>query len=55
MSTGFLLVVSGPSGSGKGTVCKALLERNQDLIFSISATTRKPRPGEIDGVNYFFI
>lgn len=55
MSKGFLLVVSGPSGSGKGTVCKKLLERNEDLIFSISATTRKPRVGEVDGVNYFFI
>ena len=55
MSSGFLLVVSGPSGSGKGTVCKKLLERNEDLIFSISATTRRPRVGEVDGVNYFFI
>jgi len=55
MSKGFLLVISGPSGSGKGTVCKKLLEKNEDLIFSISATTRKPRVGEIDGVNYFFI
>ncbi|HHV46179.1 MAG TPA: guanylate kinase [Tissierellia bacterium] len=55
MSKGFLLVISGPSGSGKGTVCKKLLERNEKLVFSVSATTRKPRPGEIDGVNYFFI
>lgn len=55
MSTGFLLVVSGPSGCGKGTVCKKLLRKNKDLVFSISATTRKPRPGEKDGINYFFI
>lgn len=55
MSKGFLLVISGPSGSGKGTVCKKLLERNNKLVFSVSATTRKPRLGEIDGVNYFFI
>lgn len=55
MLAGFLLVVSGPSGSGKGTVCKKLLKRNKDLVFSISATTRKPRPGEVDGINYFFI
>jgi guanylate kinase len=55
MSKGFLLVISGPSGSGKGTVCKKLIERNEKLVFSVSATTRKPRPGEIDGVNYFFI
>lgn len=55
MSKGFLLVISGPSGSGKGTVSQALLERNKDIVFSISATTRKPRPGEKDGVNYFFL
>ncbi len=55
MTKGFLLVISGPSGSGKGTVCRKLLERNKDLIFSISATTRKARRGEIDGVNYFFV
>lgn len=55
MSKGFLLVISGPSGIGKGTICKRLFERNKDLVFSISATTREPRRGEIDGVNYFFI
>ncbi len=55
MSQGFLLVISGPSGSGKGTVSKALLERNSDIIFSISSTTRKKRMGEKDGVNYFFV
>ena len=55
LSKGFLLVISGPSGSGKGTVSKELLSRNDDIIFSISATTRRPRPTEIDGVNYFFL
>lgn len=55
MSKGFLLIVSGPAGTGKGTVCKELLERNEDIIYSISATTRQPRIGEEDGVNYFFI
>ncbi|NLY47157.1 MAG: guanylate kinase [Tissierella sp.] len=55
MSKGFLLVISGPSGSGKGTVSKGLLSRNKDIVFSISATTRKPRPTEEDGVNYFFL
>lgn len=55
MSKGFLLVISGPSGSGKGTVSKELLSRNKDIVFSISATTRKPRPTEVDGVNYFFL
>lgn len=55
MSKGFLLVVSGPSGCGKGTICKKLFKRNDELIFSVSATTRKPRVGEKDGVNYYFI
>lgn len=55
LSKGFLLVISGPSGSGKGTVSKELLSRNEDIVFSISSTTRKPRPTEIDGVNYFFL
>ena len=52
---GLLLVVSGPSGAGKGTVCKALMENCPDIYMSISATTRKPRPGEVDGVNYYFL
>lgn len=55
MAKGFLLVISGPSGSGKGTVSKELLSRNNDIIFSISVTTRKPRAIEKDGLNYFFI
>lgn len=55
LSKGFLLVISGPSGSGKGTVSKELLSRNNDIVFSISATTRKPRPKEVNGVNYFFL
>ncbi|WP_106768188.1 guanylate kinase [Paenibacillus faecalis] len=55
MSTkGFLIVLSGPSGVGKGTVCTALRSRVPDLVYSVSATTRKPRAGEVDGVNYFF-
>ncbi|HSH36171.1 guanylate kinase [Schnuerera sp.] len=55
MSKGFLLVISGPSGCGKGTLCKKILERNEKLIFSVSATTRMPRRGETNGINYFFI
>lgn len=55
MAKGFLLVLSGPSGSGKGTVSKALLEKRNDIIYSISATTRKPRQGEVNGENYFFM
>ncbi|MCR8633621.1 MULTISPECIES: guanylate kinase [Paenibacillus] len=51
---GILIVLSGPSGVGKGTVCKALRECAPDLIYSVSATTRAPREGEVDGVNYFF-
>lgn len=51
---GILIVLSGPSGVGKGTVCKALRQHMPDLVYSISATTRGPRKGEVDGVNYFF-
>lgn len=52
---GILLVISGPAGSGKGTVVKALREMMPELSLSVSATTRSPRPGEVDGVNYYFI
>ena len=52
---GKLFVISGASGVGKGTVLKAVMERRDDLSFSVSATTRSPRPGEIDGVHYYFI
>ena len=51
---GLLLVVSGPSGVGKGTLVKALMDRNHRIKMSVSATTREPRPGEIEGVHYFF-
>ncbi|MFC6331265.1 guanylate kinase [Paenibacillus septentrionalis] len=51
---GLLIVLSGPAGVGKGTVCTALRARMPELVYSVSATTRQPRPGEIDGVNYFF-
>lgn len=54
MSAGFLLVLSGPSGSGKGTVSEALMKKNHDISFSTSVTTRTPRPTEVDGENYFF-
>ena len=52
---GLLLVVSGPAGSGKGTVLKCLMDKNDEFVYSVSATTRSPRPGEIDGVNYHYI
>lgn len=51
---GLLIVVSGPSGAGKGTICKELLKNHQEVGISISVTTRQPRAGEVDGVNYFF-
>lgn len=51
---GVLLVVSGPSGAGKGTICGMLREHLPDLGYSVSVTTRKPRTGEVDGINYFF-
>ncbi len=55
MSGGFLLVLSGPSGSGKGTVSQAILKKNKEIVFSTSVTTRTPRPGEVNGENYFFV
>ena len=55
MGKGKLLVLSGPSGAGKSTVVAKLMERRNDVCFSVSATTRAPRPGEQDGVNYFFV
>lgn len=51
---GVLLVVSGPSGAGKGTICSMLREQLPNLGYSVSVTTRQPRVGEVDGVNYFF-
>lgn len=54
MKQGCLIVVSGPSGTGKGTVCAALLSAHPEIAYSISATTRAPRVGERDGVNYYF-
>ena len=50
-----LFVISGCSGVGKGTVINRFMERNEDFILSVSCTTRKPRSGEIDGINYFFL
>ncbi len=50
-----LIVLSGPSGVGKGTIAKKLVEKNKNLSLSISCTTRSPREGEIDGREYFFI
>lgn len=51
---GLLIVISGPSGAGKGTLCKALLDKHKDIEISVSCTTRQPRNTEKHGVNYFF-
>jgi guanylate kinase len=51
---GLLIVLSGPSGAGKGTVCKAMLPTMKTTHYSVSCTTRAPREGEVEGVNYFF-
>lgn len=53
--SGILLVVSGPSGVGKGTICRRLLEKSAAVLFSVSVTTRPPRPGEQDGIDYYFV
>ncbi len=50
-----LFVIAGPSGVGKGTIIKELLSKNTNLILSVSSTTRQPRPGEINGINYNFL
>jgi len=55
MSKGKLFVISGASGVGKSTVLKRVMEQREDLTFSVSATTRMPRPGEVDGISYYFI
>jgi guanylate kinase len=55
MAHGKLIVLTGPSGVGKGTLVKSLLQRHPELFLSVSVTTRSPRPGEIDGVSYSFI
>ena len=52
---GKMIVISGASGVGKGTVLNLMMENRKDLTFSVSATTRPPRPGEVDGVHYYFV
>ncbi len=52
---GKLIVLTGPSGVGKGTLLKSLLENHPEIYLSISATTRSPRPGEVHGQNYYFL
>jgi guanylate kinase len=55
MKTGKLIVLTGPSGVGKGTILRSLLRRHQELYLSVSVTTRAPRQGEIHGTHYYFI
>ena len=55
MSKGKLVVISGASGVGKGTVLGIMMKKRDDLKFSVSATTRSPRPSETDGVHYYFV
>ena len=55
MNKGSLFIVTGPSGAGKGAVLGGLQRTMENVFYSISATTRQPRPGEVDGVNYYFL
>ena len=52
---GKMIVISGASGVGKGTVLNLMMGKRKDLTFSVSATTRPPRPNEVDGVHYYFV
>lgn len=54
MRKGTFFVLSGPSGSGKGTVLKEVLRKSDRIVYSVSATSRSPRAGEVDGINYYF-
>ncbi len=54
MNKGLLVVVCGPSGVGKGTICKEIIEGNENVYLSISATTRNPRKGEVEGIHYYY-
>ena len=54
MKKGTFFVLSGPSGSGKGTVLQEVLRKSDRIVYSVSATSRSPRVGEVDGINYYF-
>ena len=55
VQSGFLLIISGPSGSGKDTIIDEIIKRDEKTIVSISMTTRAMRENEVDGVNYYFV
>jgi len=55
ISPGHLFIISAPSGAGKSTLCRAMLDHFSDLLYSISHTTRAPRKGELNGVDYYFV
>ncbi|WP_448375104.1 guanylate kinase [Fervidobacterium sp.] len=55
LAQGILFVISGPSGVGKTSIIRSVLERIEHVVFSVSCTTRKQRPGEIDGIDYYFV
>lgn len=55
MRKGFLVIISAPSGAGKSSVCRALRKRDRSLRYSVSCSTRTPRPGEVDGKHYHFL
>ncbi len=55
MQAGKLIILTGPSGVGKGTLLRTLLEKHPELYLAVSATTRPPRPDEIDGQHYYFV
>ena len=54
MTQGKPIVITGPSGVGKGTIVRSLLQRHPEICLSISTTTRNPRPGEVEGIDYYF-
>ena len=55
MTKGKLFVISGPSGAGKGTICKEVLDKKRNIKMSVSMTTRTPRDGEVDKIHYNFV